>query len=358
MTPAQVTTIERHISDTQRHHPAATGVFTNLLYDIALAAKLIARETTRAGLVDIIGEAGTSNIHGERQQKLDVYADQVIFQMNDHTGRLCIMASEEHDEVVPIPEKYETGKYALIYDPLDGSDNIAVNTSIGTIFAIFRKVSNTPRGSLIDVLQRGRALAAAGYVIYGASTMLVYSTGNGVHGFTLDPSVGEFLLSHPNIQIPKKPKYYSVNQGNEKYWTPGIRHYVRWLQGLYEEGQKPLSQRYIGALVADFHRNLLKGGVYMYPGDLRDAEKPAGKLRLSYEAIPLAYLAEQAGGAASDGHLPIMDIQPHSLHQRVPLIIGSRDLVEKANTFVQEYDQEWLTTYLNYRDQPTPVHSA
>ncbi|PJF43495.1 MAG: class 1 fructose-bisphosphatase [Phototrophicales bacterium] len=348
---SKIVTIERHILEQQKAFPSATGAFTALLYDIALAAKIIARETTRAGLVNILGEAGTSNVHGEDQQKLDVFADRVIFQMNDHTGRLAVMASEENEDIIPIPEKYDTGRYVLVYDPLDGSSNIDVNVSIGTIFAIFRKISDHPRGTLEDVLQKGTQIAAAGYVIYGASTMMVYSTGQGVHGFTLDPSVGEFLLSHENIRIPEKAKYYSVNQGNEKYWTPGVRRYVKWLQGIHGEGHKPLSQRYIGSLVADFHRNLLKGGVYLYPGSLREGDI-SGKLRLLYECAPLAFLAEQAGGMATDGISRIMDIQPHYLHQRTPLYIGSRDLVEKANEFIREYDRAWVEQYLIERDGP------
>lgn len=350
---SKIVTIERHILDTQqRMQPEATGVLTQLLYDIALAAKIIARETTLAGLVDIAGESGSSNIHGERQQKLDVYADRVIFQMNDHTGRLCMMASEESPEILPIPEKFDTGKYVLVYDPLDGSSNIDVNVSIGTIFAIFRKISDHPRGALEDVLQPGRDIVAAGYVVYGASTMLVYSVGYGVHGFTLDPSVGEFLLSHEYIKTPAKAQYYSVNQGNEKYWTPGIRRYVKWCQGIYGEGGTPLSQRYIGSLVADFHRNLMKGGIYFYPGDLREKEI-SGKLRLIYECAPLAYLVEQAGGAAWDGCTRLLDIQPHSLHQRVPLFIGSTDLVKKAVEFTQEYDREWVEKYEAYNREKT-----
>lgn len=357
MAPASTfMTIERHILDSERYAPHATGVFTQLLYDIALSAKIIARETTRAGLVDILGSANSDNVHGEHQQKLDVFADDVIFKMNDHTGRLCVMASEEHPDIIPIPAQFETGRYVLLYDPLDGSSNIDVNVSIGTIFAIYRKISDAPRGTLQDVLQPGIALAAAGYVVYGASTMMVYSTGHGVHGFTLDPSLGEFILSHENIRMPSVPKYYSVNQGNEKYWTPGVRRYVKWLQGIHGEGQQPLSQRYIGSLVADFHRNLLKGGVYLYPGDLNDADKPYGKLRLLYEAAPLAFLAEQAGGKASDGVSRIMQIQPHSLHQRVPLFIGNSELVEKAEDFISNYDRAWVERYIQYYN-PEPIES-
>lgn len=352
MPSAALMTIERHILEAQKETaPQATGVFTQLLYDIALAAKIIARETTRAGLVNILGAADSHNVYGEQQQKLDIFANDVIFKMNDHTGRLCVMASEENEDVIPIPDRFECGKYVLVYDPLDGSSNVDVNVSVGTIFGIFRKVSEGPRGELADVLQPGRDIVAAGYVVYGPSTMMVYSVGDGVHGFTLDPSVGEFLLSHENIKIPAKPKYYSVNQGNEKYWTPGVRHYVKWLQGIYGEGSKPLSQRYIGSLVADFHRNLLNGGVYVYPGDLNDPNEPSGKLRLLFEGIPLAYIAEQAGAVASDGDMRMLDIVPHKLQQRIPLFIGNPDLVEKANNFIRDYDREWLEVYRAHRDQ-------
>ncbi len=347
----QIVTIERHILEQQKQYPQATGVFTNLLYDMALAAKIIARETTRAGLVGILGSSDSQNVYGEQQQKLDVFADQTIFNMNDHTGRLCAMASEEHEEIIDIPEHFDSGRYVLLYDPLDGSSNIDVNVSIGTIFAIHRKVSSGEGGTLEDVLQPGRRLAAAGYVIYGSSTMMVYSTGNGVHGFTLDPSVGEFLLSHPNIRIPDKALYYSANQGYEKYWTPGVRGYLHWLQGIHGEGHEPLGHRYIGSLVADFHRNLLRGGVFFYPGDMQKPNKPYGKMRLMFEAQALAFLADHAGGYASDGIGPILDLQPHSLHQRVPLYIGNRDLVEAAERFIGEHDQRWIEAYLPYRNK-------
>jgi fructose-1,6-bisphosphatase I len=346
----KIVTIERHILEQQKAFPQATGVLTNLLYDMALAAKIIARETTRAGLAGILGTTEDHNVYGERQQKLDVFAHEIIFKMNDHTGRLCVMASEEKEDIIPIPPRFSTGRYALLFDPLDGSSNIDVNVSIGTIFAIHRKISPGEQGSLEDLLQPGRRLVAAGYVIYGSSTMMVYSTGQGVHGFTLDPSVGEFLLSHDNIRIPDKPTYYSVNHGNEKYWTPGVRRYVKWLQGILGEGHKPLSHRYIGSLVADFHRNLLRGGVFLYPADLQESNKPYGKMRLMYEAQALAFLAEQAGGYASDGVGNILDIQPHDLHQRVPLFIGNRDLVEKAEECIREYDQQWLEAYLPFRN--------
>lgn len=341
-------TIERHILDQQGNFPEATGRLTSLLYDIALSAKLIARETTRAGIANILGATSDSNVHGEIQQKLDVYADQVIFKLNDHTGRVCIMASEEHDQLLRIPDHHRAGYYVLIYDPLDGSSNIDVNASIGTIFAIHRKLTpGDGHGSQEDVLQPGSRLVAAAYVIYGSSTMLVYSTGRGVHGFTLDPSVGEFLLSHENITIPSPGQYYSVNQGYEKQWTPGVRRFVKWLQGMDERDERPpMAQRYIGSLVADFHRNLLRGGIFLYPGDMK---RPTGKLRLTYEAQPLAFLAAQAGGYASDGLGDILDIQPHSLHQCVPFFVGNRDLVEKAEWFLREYDGAYLDAYRHNR---------
>ena len=346
MANGTVMTINRHILEQQKQFPHATGAFTGLLYDIALAAKLIARETTRAGLVDILGATEGQNIYGERQQKLDLFADDIIFKMNDHTGRLCAMASEENDDLIPIPERFESGRYILLYDPLDGSSNIDVNVSIGTIFAIHRKVSNAERGTLEDALQPAGKLVAAGYVIYGSSTMLVYTTGQGVHGFTLDPGVGEFLLSHENIRLPAKPVYYSVNQGNEKYWTPGIRAYVKWLQGMYGEEHEPLAHRYIGSMVADFHRNLLRGGVFFYPGDM---QTPPGKMRLLFEAQALAFICSQAGGYASDGIGSILDLQPHSLHQRVPLYMGNRELVETAENYIRDHDQDWIKAYLPYR---------
>jgi fructose-1,6-bisphosphatase I len=346
----RIVTIERHILEQQRKYPQATGEFTSLLYDLALAAKMISRETTKAGLAEIIGEAGTSNTYGERQQKLDLYADDMIYKMNDHTERLCAMASEEQDDIIPIPTSFGTGKYVLLYDPLDGSSNIDVNVSIGTIFAIHRKVSKGERGTSEDVLQAGNQLVAAGYIIYGSSTMMVYSTGQGVHGFTLDPSIGEFLLSNDNIRIPEPPKYYSTNQGQEKYWTHGVRRFTRWLQGIDGEGGTPLSARYIGSMVSDFHRNLLRGGVFFYPGDLQNPTKPYGKMRLMFEAQSLAFLAAQAGGYASDGVGDILDIQPHSLHQRCPLFIGNRGLVEQAETFIHMHDQEWIDAYLPYRN--------
>ena len=335
--PDKIITIERHIVEQQQAHPEATGVLSSLLYDMALVAKIIARETTRAGLVEILGLAGKVNVQGEAQMKLDVFANEAMIRMNSFTGRLAVMASEETKDIIPVPEEYEAGKYVAVFDPLDGSSNIDVNVSIGTIIGIYPRVSTKGPGTLEDCLQKGRQLAAACYVIYGASTMMVYTTGNGVHGFTLERSLGEFLLSHPNIHIPAKPQYYSANHGHEQNWSPGVKHFTRWLQGLDQEApRKPLSSRYIGSLVADFHRNLLKGGIFYYPAD---AKRPNGKLRLLYEAIPLAFIAEHAGGRASDGRRNILDIQPKSLHQRTPLFVGNRELVEQAEKFISRYDE-------------------
>ncbi len=333
----KIITIERFILDRQKGYPGATGTLTNILYDIALAAKIIATRTTRAGLVEILGSTGRENVQGEVVQKLDEYADSILFKLNDHTGRIAVMASEEHPNILTIPDHYEAGPYVLLYDPLDGSSNIDVNVSIGTIFAIYRRKSQSGRGTLEDCLQVGRDLVAAGYVIYGASTMLVYSTGQGVHGFTLDPGVGEFFLSHPNIRFPHKPKYYSTNQGYERYWSEGVQRYTEWLQGKDEANSRPLSMRYIGSMVADFHRNLLTGGVFYYPADSKDGKESNGKLRLVYECAPMAFLAEQAGGAASSGGQRILDIQPSSLHQRVPFFVGNQELVQKAEEFIAKY---------------------
>jgi fructose-1,6-bisphosphatase I len=333
----QIITIERHILEEQSSFPEATGTLTYLLYDIALVGKIIASKTSRAGLAEILGRTGDTNIQGEQVQKLDRFADAIFFRMNDHTGRVAVMASEEHADVLPIPEKYPAGKYVLLFDPLDGSSNIDYNISLGTIFSIYRKVS-AGRGGLQDCLQKGRKLVASGYLLYGTSTMLVYSAGLGVNGFTLDPAVGEFLLSHPAIHIPEPPLYYSVNQGNQKYWSKGVREYTAWLQGMGPDSPD-MSARYVGSLVADFHRTLLAGGVFYYPADRHDPRKPHGKLRLLYEAIPLAFLAEQAGGKGSDGTQDILDIQPQTLHQRTPFFTGNRELVEQAEAFIRKYDQ-------------------
>jgi len=336
-TPA-VITIERHILMEQERFPDSSGALTNLLYDLALAGKLIASRTQRAGLADILGSAGHENVQGEEVQKLDVYAQRTICQLNDHTGRLCCMASEESKEIIPIPDGYAKGDYVLVFDPLDGSSNIDFNVAVGTIFAIFRRKTASGPGLLADVLQNGREIVAGGYLVYGSSTMLVYTTGHGVNGFTLDPSIGEFLLSHPNVRLPQEPKYYSVNQGYDKYWTEGVRRYTRWLQG--EEGNaRSLSLRYVGSMVADVHRTLFGGGVFYYPADSKDPKKPQGKLRLLYEAMPMSYVIEQAGGYGSTGRGPILDVTPAFLHERTPVFVGSRDVVKKAEEFIAKYDR-------------------
>ena len=333
---SSISTIERHILEEQSFHPQATGALTNLLYDIALAGKVIASKTTRAGLAEILGRTDDTNIQGETVMKLDRFADLTITRITDHTGRLAGLASEEKDTFMAIPDKYETGKYLLLFDPLDGSANVDYNMPIGTIFAIHRRTAEDGPVTLEEFLQPGRNLIAAGYIAYGTSTMFVYTTGHGVHGFTLDPAVGEFLLSHPNIKIPEPAKYFSVNLGYQTYWSRGVQRYTEYLQGR-EGGVKGLSLRYVGTLVSDFHRNLLAGGVFYYPADTKDAQTPRGKLRLMYEAAPLAFLAEQAGGTASDGLRRIMDIVPGTLHDRTPLFIGSRGLVEKADEFIRRH---------------------
>ena len=326
----KVITIERHILQQQQMHPQATGTLTSILYDIALAGKMIARETTRAALEEILGLTGRFNVQGEEVAKLDDYANAAIVRLNQFTGRLAVMGSEEIGDIIPIPDEYPTGRYVLLFDPLDGSSNIDYSVSIGTIFSILRRKSpDGTRGTVEDCLQSGRNIVAAGYVLYGPSTMMVYSSGNGVQGFTLDQTVGEFLLTHPNIKIPAEPKFYSVNQGYERHWSREIQEFTNCLQA------KNLSLRYIGSLVADFHRNLLGGGIFYYPADTRDPKLPHGKLRLLYEAGPLGFLAEQAGGKASDGRQPILDIEPDKLHQRTPLFIGNKELVELAEAYIR-----------------------
>jgi fructose-1,6-bisphosphatase I len=326
----KITTVQQHILDEERLHPGATGDFTALLTSLTLAAKIISREVNKAGLVKIIGDTGEINVHGESVQKLDEFAQQTICRAMGHNGHLCAMASEESENIIPIPGA-KRGKYVLMFDPLDGSSNIDVNASIGTIFSIHRRITNhSPDGRLEDCLQRGSDQIAAGYFIYGSSTMMVYTTGHGVFGFTLDPSLGEFLMSHENIRIPSRGKIYSINEGNMHAWDEGTRRYVEYVKEDRKDRNHPYSMRYIGSLVADFHRNLLKGGIFLYPG-------PKGKLRLLYEAAPLAMVVEQAGGAASTGVERILDIQPSSLHQKVPLIIGSRDDVKEYIQFYKDY---------------------
>src|SRR5690242_71799 len=326
-TSTSVITIERFIMEQERLHPEATGELSNLLYDLCLAAKIISRNVRRAGLTDIFGASGTVNTSGDLQQKLDMFANETVRHSVQHTGRICIMASEEDEHAVPVPPDKPAGKYVLLYDPLDGSTNIDVNVSIGTIFSIHKRV--TPKSAPAqerDCLQPGRKQVAAGYILYGSSTMLVYTTGQGVHGFTLDPTIGEFLLSHPHIRTPEVGKYYSVNESNWNRWTAPVQRVVAAFKN--GEGKvRPKNARYIGSLVADFHRNLISGGIFLYPAD---SNRPRGKLRLLYEAAPLALLVEQAGGRAIDGCRSILDIVPTDLHQHTPLVIGSKDDVAYA----------------------------
>ena len=317
-----VTTIERFIFDQEHRYPEATGELSNLLYDIALAAKIIAAAIRRAGLVNILGAAGNRNVQGEEQQKLDVIANETFKNCLNHTGRVCVMGSEEDEDIIPVPPEYPVGKYAVLFDPLDGSSNIDVNAAVGTIFSIYRRISLEGRGTVADVLQPGCKQVASGYVMYGSSTMLVYTTGQGVHGFTLDPTIGEFLLSHPKIVTPRVGRYYSVNESNFGRWNRGVQAAVRGLKGDTPDLMPAKNSRYIGSLVADFHRNLIAGGIFLYPADSRN---PQGKLRLLYEASPMAFIAEQAEGSATDGDNRILDIIPHHLHQRTPLVIGSRE---------------------------------
>ncbi len=332
-----VVTVQRHIMEQQTLHPEATGEFTALMMDLIFAAKTISREVNKAGLADILGLTGSVNVHGEGVMKLDEFAQRKIYQAMDHGGHLCCMASEESADIIPIPSRYKKGKYVLLFDPLDGSSNIDVNGTIGTIFSIHRRVTpDGTDGTLSDCLQPGRRQVAAGYFIYGSSTILVYTTGNGVHGFTLDPSIGEFLLSHPNIQIPKRGKIYSVNEGNANYWDPATQRYVASLKEKNPERGRPYTLRYVGSLVADFHRNLLKGGIFLYPADMKDPKKPKGKLRLLYEAAPLAKIVEEAGGLATNGRERILDIEPTELHEKVPLIIGSEEEVLEYERVIQE----------------------
>jgi fructose-1,6-bisphosphatase I len=330
-------TITEHLLKEQRENPEATGAFTLLLNELIVAAKVISRDVNKAGLTDIIGATGTINIQDEQVQKLDVFANNIIIERMRHIGQLCCMGSEEVDDLIEIPADFPKGNYVLLFDPLDGSSNIDVNISIGTIFGIYKKLSqDSSKGYLLtDVLQPGIRQVAAGYFLYGSSTMMVYTTGKGVHGFTLYPSIGEFLLSHENIRIPEKGKIYSVNEGNVPYWDEKTKALVDYFKARDKADGRPYTSRYVGSLVADFHRNLLKGGLFMYPADLKDPKKPKGKLRLMLEANPLAMVVKQAGGYASDGTRPILEIQPRELHQRTPLFIGSKQDVELAEKMLK-----------------------
>lgn len=331
-------TLGEFIVEKQLDFPDASGSLSQLLGAIRLAAKVVNREINKAGLVDIVGSAGGENVQGEDQQKLDVYANEKFKAAMEARGEVCGVASEEEEEFVAFQStKSKNGKYVILMDPLDGSSNIDVNVSVGTIFSIYKRIS--PIGSevtLADFLQPGHKQIAAGYVIYGSSTMLVYTTGNGVHGFTLDPSIGTFCLSHENLTMPKQGRIYSINEGNYIKFPLGVKRYLKFCQEQVPEDDRPYTSRYIGSLVSDFHRNLLKGGIYLYP---TTASAPQGKLRLLYECNPIAFLAEQAGGKASDGSVRIMDIVPSELHQRSPYFVGSTDMVDKVEQFLAECDR-------------------
>jgi fructose-1,6-bisphosphatase I len=325
-------TIERHILEQQKFFPEAHGELTDLLNDVAFAAKLVRKEVVRAGLVDILGFTGSTNVQGEEVKKLDIFANEKIISAIGQHGRFAIMGSEENEEII-IPPKNESGNYALLFDPLDGSSNIDVNVSVGTIFSIYKLKGDGPgKANINDCLQHGYEQVAAGYVIYGSSVVMVYTTGHGVHGFTYDPTIGEFLLSHENIITPKSGKYYSINEGSYSQFNEGTKKYLDYIKEEDPATNRPYSTRYIGSLVADFHRNLLTGGVFIYPPTTKHLK---GKLRLMYEANPLAFICEQAGGRATNGRDRILDIQPLELHQRTPLYIGSVDDVIVAEEFEQ-----------------------
>ena len=331
--PEGPVTLSQFILAGERRHPAASGEFTGLITDLAVACKVINREVVRAGLTELLGDEGSRNVHGEKVQRLDRFAHDVVHRALAHNGQLAVCASEESEDIIPATDAHPPGKYVVNFDPLDGSSNIAANINIGTIFSILPRVTGEGPGTVRDCLQAGDRQVAAGYVLYGSSTMLVYTTGDGVHGFTFEPSIGEFLLSHPNITTPERGRIYSVNEGNTARWDAGLRRYIDWLKADEPSDGRPYSGRYVGSLVADFHRNLLYGGIFMYPSD---TGHPGGKLRVIYECSPLAFVAEQAGGAASDGHGRVMEIVPETLHERSPLFIGSTHDVATCERFLRE----------------------
>lgn len=329
-------TLGEFIVENQSEFPYASGELSQLLSSIRLASKVVNREINKAGLADILGAIGTENVQGENQMKLDVYANDVFIESLRSLGAVCGVASEEEEDFIIFNDEiHQDSKYVVLMDPLDGSSNIDVNVSVGTIFSIYRRISpvGTPV-TLEDFLQPGNKQVAAGYVVYGSSTMLVYTTGHGVNGFTLDPSIGVFCLSHPNMTVPKKGKIYSINEGNYVHFPEGVKKYLKYCQEKDDATGRPFTSRYIGSLVSDLHRNMLKGGIYIYP---RGTTAPKGKLRLLYECNPLAFIIEQAGGKASDGKQRIMDIKPTELHQRVPYFVGSEEMVNTAEEFIKEF---------------------
>ncbi|MEM6783350.1 MAG: class 1 fructose-bisphosphatase [Bacteroidota bacterium] len=341
----KIKTLEQFIIERESDAPGSTGQFSRLLRDLALAAKIVDRDVRKAGLIDdILGETGDINVQGEVQKKLDLLAHEEFARALRRGGECCLIGSEEHAEAIPLTMDSASGKYIVLLDPLDGSSNVDVNVSIGTIFSIYRMPDDHEgEPTLEHALQPGRNQVAAGYVVYGSSTILVYTTGNGVNGFTLDPSIGEFLLSHPHITSPKHGQIYSINEGNYNSWSHGLKQYIKWAQEEHPPSKRPYTSRYIGSFVSDFHRNLIKGGIYMYPASNRD---PEGKLRLMYEANPMAFLIEQAGGLALTGSQRILDVVPTKLHQRTPVYIGSTCMVEDAVAFLREETDG--STYANF----------
>ena len=323
-------TLTRYIIQSQAAHPGATGEFSALMAQIGLVGKMIANDLRRAGLINILGTTGGTNVQGEAVKKLDEIANESFLKVFQYSGLVCALASEEMEKPVHLPENWPTGKYMLLFDPLDGSSNTDVNMPLGTIFSILRH-DGKGLPSDPELIRKGTKQEAAGYLMYGSSTMLVFTAGHGVHGFTLDPGIGEYYLSHENIQIPSKGQVYAANEGNAQKWPDGTRKFLEYLKGKDKATGRPYAARYSGCLVADVHRVLLGGGLYLYPAEV---DKPEGKLRLLYEANPLAMVVEQAGGKASTGMMRIMDVEPKSLHQRVPLLIGSKDDVTLAEDFM------------------------
>ncbi|MFM8541052.1 MAG: class 1 fructose-bisphosphatase [Nitrospira sp.] len=324
-------TLTRHILQSQAAHPGATGEFSALMAQIGLVGKMIAYDLRRAGLINVLGTTGATNVQGETVTKLDAIANDVFLKVFQYSGLVSALASEEMDKPVQLPENWPHGKYILLFDPLDGSSNTDVNMPLGSIFSILRH-EGTGLPSEQEMICKGATQVAAGYLLYGSSTLLVFTAGHGVHGFTLDPGVGEYYRSHENIQIPAKGQVYAVNEGNAQKWPAGTRNFLEYLKARDQATGRPYAARYSGCLVADVHRVLLGGGLYLYPAEM---DKPQGKLRLLYEANPLAMIVEQAGGKASTGTQRILDVVPTTLHQRVPLVIGSKDDVTLAEEFMR-----------------------
>jgi fructose-1,6-bisphosphatase I len=333
---AALVTLSEFVMERQSDFPYASGDLTRLLSDIGIAGKIINHKVNKAGLQDILGAAANINVQGETQMKMDVFSDETLLNAMRWGGQVAGAGSEENEKYFAFDQEHcKKAKYVILFDPLDGSSNIDVNVSIGTIFSIFRRKSSIgDLANVNDFLQKGDEQVAAGYIIYGSSTMLVYTTGHGVNGFTLQPSIGEFFLSHPNMKIPEDGAIYSMNEGNLNSCEKGVQEYIAWCKESDKKTNRPYSARYIGSLVADFHRNLIKGGIYIYPGTTKNK---SGKLRMQYECNPLAFIVEQAGGKATDGHRRIMEIVPTDLHQRSPLFIGSKNMVEKVEALIKQH---------------------